>query len=145
MIEIEINNRQRVLEPLDTARLVEATRQILAAAGYEHGEVSLAIVADAEMQTLNAKWLSHDYPTDVLSFVIDESDDEIEGQLIVSTETAQRQAEQYGWRAEDELLLYVIHGALHLVGHDDHEDDDIAAMRAAEAEQLAHFGLSPRY
>jgi probable rRNA maturation factor len=145
VIEVEINNRQGVLKPLDTARLVEATRRILADAGYEHGEVSLAIVADAEMQSLNAKWLAHDYPTDVLSFVIDEADDSLEGQLIVSAEMARRQAERYGWRAEDELLLYVIHGALHLVGHDDHEDDDLAAMRAAETEQLTHFGLTPRY
>ena len=142
MIEIEINNRQRVLQPLDTSRLVAAVRRILTDAGYAHSEVSLAIVADAEMQSLNAKWLAHDWPTDVLSFVIDESDDSLEGQLIVSAETAQRQAAHYGWRAEDELLLYVIHGALHLVGHDD-EDDDIAAMRAAEAEHLAHFGLLP--
>jgi probable rRNA maturation factor len=144
VIEIEINNRQRVLEPLDTTRLVAATRRILAEAGYHHGEVSLAIVADAEMQLLNAKWLAHDYPTDVLSFAIDETDDSLEGQLIVSAETALRQAEQYGWRAEDELLLYVIHGALHLIGHDDHEDEDRADMRAAEAVYLEHFGLTPR-
>lgn len=143
MIEIEVNNRQRVIRPLDATRLVEATRRILTGAGYKSGEVSLAIVADDEMQKLNARWLKHDWPTDVLSFVIEEDGEALEGQLIVSAETAIKQASNFGWRAEDELLLYVIHGVLHLVGHDDHEDEDRAAMRSAEAEHLAHFGLTP--
>ena len=145
MIEIEVNNRQTVLQPLDAARLVDATRRILVAASYSAGEVSLAIVADDEMQQLNARWLKHDWPTDVLSFVIEEDGDLLEGEIIVSAETAQRQALAFGWRAEDELLLYVVHGTLHLVGHDDHADDDRAAMRTAEAQHLAAFGLQPRY
>jgi probable rRNA maturation factor len=145
VIAIEVNNRQTVLEPLDAARLVEATRRILVAAGYSAGEVSLAVVADGEMQKLNAQWLEHDWPTDVLSFVLADDGDALEGEIIVSAEMAQRQAQSFGWRGDDELLLYVIHGALHLVGHDDHDDDDRAAMRKAEAQHLAHFDLRPRY
>jgi probable rRNA maturation factor len=111
VIEIEVNNRQTVLEPLDPARLVEATRRILVEAGYAAGEVSVAVVADHEMQTLNAKWLEHDWPTDVLSFVLADGGGALEGEIIVSAETAQRQALAFGWRGDDELLLYVIHGA----------------------------------
>jgi probable rRNA maturation factor len=145
VIEIEVNNRQRVIDPLDASRLVEAVRRVLTEAGYEQGEVSLAIVADDEMQQLNAQWLNHDWPTDVLSFVLDQSGKALDGQIIASAETARRQADAFGWDAADELLLYVIHGALHLVGHDDHEEDDRAAMRAAEKQHLEYFGLRPRY
>jgi probable rRNA maturation factor len=143
VIDVEVNNRQRILAPLDSSRLVEAARRILSEAGYTRGEVSLAIVADDEMQQLNARWLEHDWPTDVLSFVLEQAGDALEGEIIVSVETAQRQAAAFSWRAEDELLLYVIHGALHLVGHDDRSDEDQAAMRAAEAKHLARFGLAP--
>jgi probable rRNA maturation factor len=145
VIEIEVNNRQQAIDPLDAARLVEATRRILAEAGYKRGEVSLAVVGDAEMQSLNDRWLAHDWPTDVLSFVIDDDGVSLEGEIIVSAETASREAQAFGWNAADELLLYVIHGALHLVGYDDHDDEDRAAMRAAERHHLASFGLQPRY
>jgi probable rRNA maturation factor len=144
MTLIEINNRQSVLQ-VDEPRLRRAVSQILAEAGIDRGEVSIAVVADDEMQRLNAKYLDHDWPTDVLSFVIEQDAGLLEGQLIVSAQMAAREAEQFGWRPEDELLLYVIHGALHLVGYDDQTDDALARMRRAEAAHLAHFGLTPRY
>jgi len=65
--------------------------------------------------------------------------------VIVSADTAMASAEKYGWRAHDELLLYVIHGCLHLTGHDDQTDDALATMRACEKKYLALFALTPRY
>ncbi|MCU0877573.1 MAG: rRNA maturation RNase YbeY [Pirellulaceae bacterium] len=132
---------------VDEARLKRAVHEVLAKAGIRAGEVSIAVVTDPEMHALNRQYLDHDYPTDVLSFVLeyDEERAYLEGQIIASIDYAAKEAERFGWSAEDELLLYVIHGALHLVGHDDHTPAGRAAMRKAEAEHLARFGLLHRY
>jgi probable rRNA maturation factor len=129
------------------ARLREAVEQVLIEAGLKSAEISIAIVDDARMHELNRQYLEHDYPTDVLSFVLehDEGRQTLEGQIVVSADYAAREAKTYGWTAGDELLLYVIHGALHLVGHDDQTPEGKQAMRQAETRHLARFGLTHRY
>jgi probable rRNA maturation factor len=125
-------------------RLITAVKQILGDAGYTAGEVSIAIVDDDAMHKLNRQYLQHDYPTDVLSFVLEEDETRLIGQLIVSADYAAREAPTFGWTTDDELLLYAIHGALHLVGYDDLEPDLKAEMREQETAYLAHFGLTRR-
>lgn len=146
---ISINNQQALLT-IDTDRLEQAVDGILKDAGYGDAEVSLAIVDDPTIHQLNRQHLDHDYPTDVLSFLLEErpatSAGELawlSGEVIVSTDTASENAAEYGWRAADELLLYVIHGTLHLVGYRDKAPDEIAAMRAAENKYLKQWGLVP--
>ncbi len=145
-IEIEWSDRQS-RHALAPHRFVDAARRILTEAGVRGGSLSLVVVDDDEMQRLNRRHLEHDWPTDVLSFLLDQDDsgERIEGEVIVSADYASREALEYGWRPEDELLLYVVHGTLHLIGHDDHEDEDRVAMRQAEARVLAAFGLVPRW
>jgi probable rRNA maturation factor len=145
-LTIEIN-RDETAHQLDLRRLKRAVKQVLTEAGIQSGEISIGIVSDERMHELNRQYLQHDYPTDVLSFVLD-SDDEaqsLDGEIIASADYAAREAERYGWTTDDELLLYVIHGCLHLVGHDDQTPDGRAAMRAAETQHLAEFGLAHRY
>ena len=125
-------------------RLIAAVKQILGDAGYTSGEVSIAIVNDEAMHELNRQYLQHDYPTDVLSFVLEEDETRLIGQLIVSADYAAREAPTFGWTTDDELLLYTIHGALHLVGYDDLEPDLKAEMREQEVAYLSHFGLTHR-
>jgi probable rRNA maturation factor len=125
-----------------SSRLQEAVRRVLAAAKVASAEVSLAIVDDPTIHQLNRRHLEHDYATDVLSFVLEEGPEHLEGEIIVSWDHARTLAAEVGWNAEDELLLYVIHGALHLVGFDDHHPDDRQRMRAAETEQLRSWGLT---
>jgi probable rRNA maturation factor len=108
----------------------------------ESAEVSIAIVDDVSMRDLNRQYLDHDYETDVLSFLLEETDDSLTGQLIISTDTAARVAEELGIEMQQELLLYVIHGMLHLVGLDDTDVDSAEEMRSAEREYLARMGLS---
>ena len=103
------------------------------------------VVDDPSMHALNRRYLEHDYPTDVLSFVLDQDEDRLEGQLVVSADTAAASAEQYGWSAADELLLYVIHGSLHLVGCDDRQMEQRREMRELEQRYLKLHGLQPRY
>ncbi|MBB75181.1 MAG: rRNA maturation RNase YbeY [Planctomycetaceae bacterium] len=122
-------------------RLAEAARLIMADFEIRAGSVSLAIVDDATIHELNRRYLDHDYSTDVLSFVYQEEPNRIDGEVIASTETAARVAAQYGGSLCDELLLYIIHGALHLVGLDDQNEEDRATMRQYETKYLRHFEL----
>lgn len=101
--------------------------------------MEIVVTDDEEIHALNAEFLHHDRPTDVLSFALEE-DAEIgylEGNIIVSAETAAARGKEFGLHPTDELLLYIIHGSLHLVGYDDHQKKDILQMRAKEAEYLA--------
>ncbi len=144
MIEVEIANRQSSL-PVDEDRLARAVRIVLQQSGRTRGAVSVAVVNDPEIHRLNRLHLNHDYPTDVLSFLLDAEDNALEGEIIVSADTAIASAARFGWTPADELLLYVVHGALHLVGYDDLTPDAQQEMRRQEAAVLAEFGLSPRY
>lgn len=143
MLRIEICNEHAF--PLDEARLKKAARSVLKDAGFEKGEISIAVVDDAEMHALNRKYLDHDYPTDVLSFVLEVEDGRLDGEIIVSSDYAAREAKTYGWTADDEILLYVIHGSLHLVGHDDLDAASKEKMREQERHYLDLFGLTPSY
>lgn len=145
-LAIEVANDQ-LTYTYDEDRLKQAVRGVLAEAGVRSGEISIAIVDDRRMHALNRQYLAHDYPTDVLSFVLDsdEAAGSLDGEIIASAEYAAREATRYGWTADDELLLYVIHGCLHLVGHDDQSPEGQAIMRAAEEKHLAALGLEHRY
>ena len=111
-------------------------------AGYDQASISLAIVDDPAIHELNRRYLSHDYVTDVLSFVLDSSEHCLEGEVIVSVDTADRCAGDHSGTTADELLLYVIHGVLHLVGFDDKQEEARAEMRKQEVHYMAKFGVS---
>ena len=105
--------------PVEKRRLVAAAKAVLQGEGIAAADLSLAVVDDPTIHGLNRQYLQHDYPTDVLSFVFASSPTQLEGEVIVSFDTAQAAAARYGWSAEAELVRYVVHGILHLVGHDD--------------------------
>lgn len=143
MITVEITNDQSHFSP-DERRLEDAVRAILEEETTARVRISLAVVDDATISQLHKKYLQQDEPTDVLSFVLERSEDCLEGEVIVSAETAALTAGWYGLAAEDELLLYVIHGTLHLVGYDDTTREKEAKMREREQVYLAHFGVEQR-
>ena len=144
MIEIEVTNHQSHV-PLETARLEAAVQAVLEDAAIAAAAVSVAVVDDATIRELNGRYLKHDGPTDVLSFVLQRSGDCLEGEVVVSAERALAVAPQFGWAPAEELLLYVIHGALHLVGYDDGTRRGRAAMRRRERACLARFGVEARF
>jgi probable rRNA maturation factor len=144
MLEIDCANRQSQ-HPVDPARLLAAARLVLTAEGVRDGSVSLAVVDDPTIQDLNRRYLQHDYPTDVLSFLLQWDEQRLDGEVIVSAETAAAASARFGWSVEDELLLYVIHGVLHLANYDDQTPADQTLMRDRERTYLAHFQLAPRY
>ena len=133
-IKIEIANQQTFLS-LDERLLRAAVRRVLGEAGVRKARISLAVVDDTTMARLNRRYLHHRGPTDVLSFALDECDG-LEGEVIVGAQVALRTAPQFGWSPHDELLLYVVHGALHLVGLDDRTDKQRVEMRKRESDIL---------
>ncbi|MFT5303540.1 MAG: putative rRNA maturation factor [Mariniblastus sp.] len=143
--KIEIADEQSQL--FDPAMLTSAVEMIMNEHGVLAGEVSIAVVDDPAIRKLNKQYLEHDYETDVISFVL-EFDDEansLVGQLIVSTDTAATMAAQLGGTMQEELLLYVIHGMLHLVGYNDKDPAEAVEMRVAEKLYLAKFGIEHRW
>jgi probable rRNA maturation factor len=142
MLSISITNEQ-VSVPVDEDRLAGAVREVLAGEGLAAGTVSVAIVDDETIHRLNRQFLNHDFPTDVLSFVLSEGDSSLDGEIVVSAETADSVAQRFDWNTADELLLYVVHGALHLTGYDDRNAAQQAEMRGRERHYLGRFGVVP--
>lgn len=142
MIQVEVNNAQATLS-IDEARLAGAVRSVLAGEGIARAQVSLAIVDAKTMHELNRRHLNHDYPTDVLSFLLEQSEDRLEGEIIVSADEAALNAPRFHWSPEAELTLYAVHGTLHLCGYDDLNTHAADIMRSRELHWLAENGLSP--
>ena len=143
-IEINAENQHH---SIDAARLKKAVRLILNDAGIRSAEISIAIVSDERMHELNRQYLQHDYPTDVLSFVLARNAraKSLDGEIIASSDYAAREALRYRWTTDDELLLYIIHGCLHLVGYDDTTAKSKDLMREAEEKYLELFSLQHRF
>jgi probable rRNA maturation factor len=137
---IAIANRQTLLR-VDRVRIRRAVRAIAAEEIAGRAAISVAVVDDAAIAKLNEQFLHHRGPTDVLSFLLHEEDGVLEGEVVVSAETALRAAPRYDWSAEEELLLYVIHGVLHLAGYDDAAPADRKVMRNREATYLRQVGV----
>jgi len=142
VIQVELSNRQSNLD-VDSKRLVEAARSVLVAENVQQATISLAVVDDETIHGLNRRFLSHDYPTDVLSFLSNDEVDHLEGEIIVSADTAVRSAVEYQWPAMHELMLYVIHGTLHLTGYNDRTLEERRKMRELESLHLTQLGITP--
>lgn len=109
-------------------------------------ELTIVLTDDARLKELNRDYLGIDAPTDVLSFPASETDPETGaryiGDILISIPRAQAQAAAAGHPLESEVQLLVVHGVLHLLGHDHGEPADRARMWKAQAEILAELGLA---
>jgi probable rRNA maturation factor len=137
-IETETPFRQELLE--------HAARSALHyAAQPPDAGLSIILTNDARLHELNLNYLGVDAPTDVLSFPASEIDPETGapylGDILISVPRARAQAEAAGHPLESEVQLLVVHGVLHLLGHDHAEPDEKARMWKAQAEILEGLGL----
>jgi rRNA maturation RNase YbeY len=107
---------------------------LLAAAELDEQELSIALTDDPGIRALNGAWRETDKATDVLSFPQDLEG--LLGDLVISLETAQRQADARGHALQDELRILLVHGLLHLRGHDHEQGADGHAQMAAEEQTL---------
>ena len=143
-IRLEIVNRTGARLPARTVLLRAAG---MALAGCGRGRpllLTLVCVGARRMAALNRRFHGCAEPTDVLSFPLDEVDEDtgrlVVGEVVVCRPVAEREARRRGLAVGDELLLYALHGWLHLAGHDDHAEEDRRRMRAAERRILRKLG-----
>ncbi len=144
-IEVEISDTQSHLAT-DPAFIEALVRRVLLLEGVERASISIALVDDPTIQAINRRHLDHDWPTDVITFVLSEPDDpNLAAELVVSAEMAASTARDVGVDPRSELALYVVHGLLHLCGLDDQTPEDADVMRRREGEILSLEGLINTY
>ena len=134
---------------LKTRGISRAARKTLELEGAKEAEVAVLLTDDSTIQSMNRQHRGYDKPTDVLSFAQRDSgvgipipmQPEILGDVVVSVDTASRQAEVFGVPVENEIALLVVHGILHLLGHDDETEDGANQMRVREQRVLEAAGI----
>jgi len=129
---IEVSNRQD--RTMDIAGLIELARTSLRSEGVDRGELSVSLVDDDEMTELHRRFMDEDGPTDVLSFPMDDDDEDGDGGRLIG-DVVIDPAEAARHHPDDpdrEVRLLLVHGILHLLGYDHEEDDERAAMWARQ-------------
>jgi len=131
-LSTEIDVRNLSGRELDLAVLVATARQALAAERADVASLSLALVDDERIRALNQRLLGRDGPTDVIAFEAEDG----EGEIIISADTAARQAEEVGHDLTHELRFLVAHGVLHVCGWDDADPADRQRMHERQDDIL---------
>ena len=106
-------------------------KEVAASEAKKLGDVSVIFCSDNYLLDVNIKYLGHDYYTDIITFDYCEGS-VLSGDLFISVDSVRENASFYGASFEDELNRVIVHGLLHLIGYDDHSEDDIAMMRSKE-------------
>src|SRR5205823_413054 len=129
-------------QPLDFAGLKAAAKAVLDGEGLREGKVTLAFVNNTHIHRLNKQFLAHDEPTDVLTFPSSEPGaKKLEGDVVIGYEVAAEHAADRDVPVGQELVLYAIHGCLHLCGYDDRTATAATEMRVKERFYLRRLGL----
>jgi len=155
----------------DVDRLADRLRAVAVRLGVASGSMRLRIVDDAEMAELHGRYGGPFEPTDVLTFDLADPDLEtsdadvkppppaledlavaatparrsVDCDVVVDVEEAARQSAWRGHPVDEELLLYALHGLLHALGLDDHDDDDFRRMHGIEDHLLGELGVTARF
>ena len=95
------------------------------------GDVNIIFCSDNYILNVNQQYLQHDYFTDIITFDYCEGE-KLSGDLFISVDSVRENAVEYGTEFKEELNRVIVHGILHLIGYDDHSDEDIIVMRQKE-------------
>ena len=136
--------------PIHVERWRSLVERSLATEGVDDGEISVTFVDEADIAELNREYMGGDGPTDVLSFPIDDEPTpgvpRLLGDIVLSPAVAARQFAEHAGTFDDEIALLLVHGVLHVLGHDHAEPGEAAAMRSRELallEELHWAGPAP--
>jgi probable rRNA maturation factor len=143
-VKIHIENRQKK-EKINPAKLQKVAQRILSVlACPDDSELSIVVTDDEQIREINRDYLNRDRPTNVISFAMQEGEGcglqpELLGDVVISADTAARDAAEAGLPFESELYFLLLHGTLHLLGFD-HErgtEEEARAMEVKESEIFA--------
>lgn len=138
MIRVSVFNNSRT-QRVVKKRFEACVSRVLAGEGIASADIGVVFVGSRRIRLLNRKFLRHDYITDVLSFPLGEGNI-LEGEIYVNIERARQQARSFGVGVASELSRLVIHGALHLAGHEDSTERKRQAMSRLEDHYLKVCG-----
>ena len=144
-MEITFKDLQKKVRP-NSLQVLKITKKILHHENVDQAILSVVFVSHQRIRALNKKYLSRDHVTDVLAFDLSDNTPPkrnskvVVGDIVISTDAALKHVSSHQTTLARELTLYVIHGILHLLGHDDHKSADAKKMRKKEKEILDYLG-----
>lgn len=141
---VEVSDGTRLVD-VEILRWLESRAEAAAAWLGLGGEVRARLIGDEEMSRRHLDHCGVAGTTDVITFDLGSVGSEVDVDLLVCVDEAGRQAAGRGTGLDRELLLYIVHGLLHCLGHDDHEEGEAAAMHRREDEILSAIGVGPVY
>ncbi|MBR3699905.1 MAG: rRNA maturation RNase YbeY [Bacteroidales bacterium] len=112
---------------------------VAAGCGYGVGELYYYFCSDEALLDINQRRLGHDFYTDIVTFPLTDSGDVISSEFCISLDRIAENCLNFSRSFESELLRVIIHGVLHLIGYDDHTDEERSRMREKEEECLRQF------
>lgn len=140
---IEIADLQKHYE-IKRSKVKRAVTEVLSREGKD-ARLSIAFVDNNEIKKLNKRYFDSDEVTDVISFPLSNNKNFLSGEIIVSVETAVDTAGERSISIEGEIILYIVHGILHLLGYDDDNERDAGIMHEEELKILKVLGYdAPR-
>ncbi|WP_414042897.1 rRNA maturation RNase YbeY [Macrococcus animalis] len=152
MLTVDFIDDAEMIQPVH----LEVLEKLLQFAADEEGieedaEVAVSFVSEEEIQSINKAYRDKDSVTDVISFALEEGEDEdfempdaprVLGDIIICVKRAEEQSEEYGHSFERELGFLTVHGLLHLLGYDHMNEADEKKMFGRQDELLNAFGLT---
>lgn len=135
---VDINNYQRAVR-IPRLAITQMLTRAYRLLKLTRVELSVVFLSPLKMRQLNQQSLGHDYVTDVITFnyATQKRQGVINGEIVVCPYQAKMQARELKVKLNDELVLYVAHGLLHLCGYDDHTSEQITLMRKMEKKLLS--------
>ncbi len=141
---VEIANLQKDYG-IKSSKIKRAVKEVLSKEGKD-ARLSIALVDNSKIKELNKQYFNSDEVTDVISFPLSNNKNLLSGEIIVSVETAVDTAVDTAGKRnisiEGEIVLYIIHGILHLLGYDDGNEGDARAMHEKESKILKTLGYN---
>jgi len=148
-MEVQVNNLQKKLK-LNSPKIIQIVKSVLKYQGLKTANLSIVFVSSQKIRALNKKFLKRNYSTDVLAFNLGgngspkkgktpKKQEEVNGDIVISTDAVIKNALEYGTTQKEELILYLVHGILHLLGYADYRPADIKRMRKKEQEILDYL------
>ena len=144
-MDITIQDHQKKVR-LNSFQIIKTTKAILRHEQIDQATLSIVFVSHQKIRAFNKQYLKRNHVTDVLAFDLNDNilskrmHKTLTGDIIISTDAALKNVNAFQTTLSCELVLYIAHGILHLLGYDDHKSADVKRMRRKEKEILLYLG-----